>query len=392
MAMKCPKCQHENPDGAKFCMECGDKLDNVCPKCGAKLSPEAKFCMECGSKVSESDVPNITIPKLEDMHAQLQSLIPDILAQKYLSAEQQITAGENRPITALFADISGFTPLSATKSSETIFHLVQDCFKQLVSIVAKYEGSISGFRGDGLLALFGAPILHENDAERAILSAIDMRKMMEDRQLGISIGINTAMMTVGEIQTQLHSEYTAYGTDINLAKRLQESAEPEQILVGSGTHRLTRRAFDFEIISDLTMKGFTQSVTAYSVKQAKTHPEKIRGIEGLRARMIGREHEFTEVKESVDEWLSGQGQMVSIIGEAGIGKSRLVSELKTYLHTINPSNTPLYPLSRGEISNSPLTKADKGRFFHILAHRILYLWGFTSSQDSGKKRPKGNGL
>jgi len=253
-------------------------------------------------------------------------MIPDELAQKYMTAEQQAT-GENRPITALFADISGFTPLSATKSSEAMFQLVQDCFKQLVGIVARYEGSISGFRGDGLLALFGAPILHENDAERAILAGIEMRDIMHSRGLEVSIGINTAMMTVGEIQTQLHKEYTAYGTDVNLAARLQQSANPGQILVGAGTHRLTRRAFDFEIISDLSLKGFSQTVTAYSVQHVKAHPEKLRGIKGLRARMIGREHEFTEIKESVDQWLSGHGQIVSVIGEAGIGKSRLVNEL-----------------------------------------------------------------
>jgi class 3 adenylate cyclase/tetratricopeptide (TPR) repeat protein/regulation of enolase protein 1 (concanavalin A-like superfamily) len=331
--MKCPICQHENKDKAKFCRKCGSVLELICPKCKSVNEPDSVFCEECGTKISYTVLPTqatVSIPKLEDMHSQLQSLIPDILAQKYLSAEQTAT-GENRPITALFADISGFTPLSATKSSEVIFQMVQDCFKQLVSIVAKYEGSISGFRGDGLLALFGAPILHENDAERAILAAIDMKEAIKDHQLQVSIGINTAMMTVGEIQTQLHNEYTAYGTDINLAKRLQESAEPGQILVGGGSHRLTRRAFDFDIISDLTMKGFTQPVTAYSVKQSKAHPEKLRGIEGLRARMIGREHEFTEVKEAVDEWLTGHGQIVSVIGEAGIGKSRLVSELKAYL-------------------------------------------------------------
>ncbi|MEK7397017.1 MAG: adenylate/guanylate cyclase domain-containing protein, partial [Candidatus Poribacteria bacterium] len=267
--MKCPKCQHVNRDGAKFCEECGEKLQLKCSNCGAELKPQAKFCDECGSKISESDVSNITIPKLEDMHAQLQSLIPDILAQKYLSAEQQITAGENRPITALFADISGFTPLSNTKPSEYMFQLVQDCFKQLVNIVAKYEGSISGFRGDGLLALFGAPILHENDAERAILSAMDMRNAMHDRQLEVSIGINTAMMTVGEIQTDLHKEYTAYGADINLAKRLQEYAKPGQIMVGSGSHRLTRRAFDYEELLSLELKGFTQPVTAYLLEKPK---------------------------------------------------------------------------------------------------------------------------
>jgi class 3 adenylate cyclase len=332
--MKCPKCQYDNHVGVKFCEECGTKLPSICHNCGSELRSGTKFCGECGVSLTgetKAELSGVEIPTLEKIHSESKNWIPDALAQKYLSAEQQITAGENRPITVLFADISGFTPLSATKSSETIFHLVQDCFKQLVNVVAKYEGSISGFRGDGLLALFGAPILHENDTERAILAAIEMREAMKDYQLQVSIGINTAMMTVGEIQTQLHNEYTAYGTDINLAKRLQESAKPGQILVGVGSHRLTRRAFEFDTIPSLSLKGFSQPVTAYSVKQVKVHPEKIRGIEGLRARMIGREHEFTEVKETVDEWLNNQGQMVSIIGEAGIGKSRLVSELKTYL-------------------------------------------------------------
>ena len=108
-------------------------------------------------------------------------------------------------------------------------------------------------------------------------------------------------------------------------------AEPGQILAGSGTHRVTRRIFGFEIVHDLELQGFPQSVTAYAVQQVKVHPEKLRGIEGLRARMIGREHEFAELKEAADQWLDGQGQMVCIIGEAGIGKSRLVAELRGYL-------------------------------------------------------------
>jgi len=361
--MKCPKCNHENRDGAKFCESCGAKLQLACPKCGSELSPQARFCDNCGAKIGETTpIAGVTIPNLEDMHAQLQNLIPDELAQKYMTAEQQ-AGGENRPITALFADISGFTPLSATKSSEDMFQLVQDCFKRLVGIVARYEGSISGFRGDGLLALFGAPILHENDAERAILSAIDMRNIMQDKGLQVSIGINTAMMTVGEIQTELHKEYTAYGTDVNLAARLQQIAEPGQILVGAGTHRLTHRAFDFETISELMLKGFSQPVTAYSVQQVKLHPEKLRGIEGLRARMIGREREFTDIKESADSLISSRGSIATIIGEAGIGKSRLVSELKLYVankHTPDPSNTPLHPSQEGSLAIPPLEKGGRG--------------------------------
>jgi predicted ATPase/class 3 adenylate cyclase/regulation of enolase protein 1 (concanavalin A-like superfamily) len=332
--VKCPKCGSDNKEGRRFCSKCGSKLENVCPECGFVNEPDDVFCGGCGAKLAESkSVPGeAAIPKLEDMHSQLQSLIPEELAQKYATAEPQ-AAGENRPVTALFADISGFTPMSATQSSETMLQLVQDCFRQLVGIVARYEGIISGFRGDGLLALFGAPILHENDAERAIRAAMDMRNVMHDRQLEVTIGINTAPMTVGEIQTQLHREYTAYGTDVILASRLQEVAQPGQILAGTGTHRLTRRAFDFEIVHDLELQGFPEPVTAYAVQRVKVHPEKLRGIEGLRARMIGREHEFAELKEAADEWLHGQGQMVCIIGEAGIGKSRLVAELRQYLDT-----------------------------------------------------------
>ncbi len=209
--MKCPRCQHENPSEAIFCMKCAAKLERKCPECGATNPPDAVFCMKCATRLAEaaSTPSEGTIPKLEDMHSQLQSLIPEELAQKYATAEPQ-AAGENRPITALFADISGFTPLSSKQSSETMRQLVQDCFRQLVGIVARYEGIISGFRGDGLLALFGAPILHENDAERAVRAAMDMRNAMHERQLEVTIGINTAPMTVGEIQTQLHREYTAY--------------------------------------------------------------------------------------------------------------------------------------------------------------------------------------
>lgn len=277
--------------------------------------------------------PEPTASVLGDLPEHLQSLIPDALAQKYLAAEQQATR-EKRLITALFADISGFTAISATQSSEEIFNLGQDCLKQLVSIVISYEGKISRIWGNGLIALFGAPILHENDAERAIRAAIDMRSAMQAKQLEVSIGLNTALMTVGEINTQLHREYTAYGPDIDLAKKLQEAVQAGQILVGTSTHCHTRGAFDFEILPELHLKGFPQPVSAYAVQQVKTHPEKPYGIEGLRARMIGREHEFAELREATDQWLAGQGQIVSIIGKAGIGKSRLVTELKAYLANV----------------------------------------------------------
>ncbi|MCH8289544.1 AAA family ATPase [Candidatus Poribacteria bacterium] len=341
--MQCPNCQHENKTGRKFCGQCGTKLGWKCADCGFTNHPSDRFCGGCGTKSDETTPPQTEtrIPKLENLHAQLQTLIPDTLAQKYLAAEQE-TTGENRLITALFADISGSTELSATRSPESMFQLIQDCFKDLVDIVANYEGRISGFRGDGLLAFFGAPILHENDAERAILAAIDMRETMRGHGLEITVGINTASMTVGEIRTQLHAEYTAYGTEIVLAKRLQETADRGQIRVGEATYRFTQRAFAFEELSPQSLKGFDRPIRAYSVVRVLEHPEKLRGIEGLQAKLIGREREYIALIDAADALIDERkGQIVTIVGEAGIGKSRLVKELKTYLQGSRAGGSPV---------------------------------------------------
>ena len=338
--MICPNCQHENPKEALFCMKCGTKLERKCPRCGADYPEEAVFCMKCGTKLVEEAVPTPTEvavptmgaqpsrpPKLENMQDRL--YIPEPLRQRMDTAEQEI-AGENRLVTALFADISGFTPMSQQLTPEVVVERVNQCFQAITDAVYRYEGSVNRFMGDCVLAFFGAPLTHENDPERAILAALDMREAVLKLELNISVGINTGMMYFGPIGTQQHREITAYGHDVNLAKRFQEAANPGQILIGESTYRLTRKAFDFNRIDALTLKGIESPVTAYEALNIKEHPEKLRGIEGLRARMIGREHEFADLKEVCDQWIEGQGQIVSIIGEAGIGKSRLVAELKTY--------------------------------------------------------------
>ena len=320
--MQCPKCKHENPTEAIFCMKCGAKLETRCPNCGAEYPEEALFCMKCGTKLKDES--EVNIPKLEDMQDRL--YIPEPLRRQMDSAEQELQ-GENRLVSALFADISGFTSLSNQHSPENVVNIVNDCFKVIVDTIFRYEGNPNRFIGDNVLAFFGAPITHENDSERAIMAALEMRDKVRELSLDISIGINTGMMYFGPIGTREHLEVSAYGPDINLAKRFQEIAQPGQILVGSGTYKFTRKTFDFINIPALFVKGYDKSVTAYEALRIKTHPEKLRGIEGLRARMIGREHEFTELKEATDEWLTGHGQIVSVIGEAGIGKSRLVGEL-----------------------------------------------------------------
>ncbi len=251
-----------------------------------------------------------------------------------LAAQMQAAAdteGENRIISILFADVSGSVAVTENMSPEDAADLISQCLKTLVDIILKYGGTINRFLGDSVLAFFGIPETHENDPERSVLAALEMREAVTELNLNISTGINTGMVYVGAIGPDSHSEFTAMGTAVNLAARLEKEAEPGQILVGQATYRLTRRAFEYNPLQPMTIRGISEPVNAYEVIKPLPRPEKIRGIEGLRAEMIGREREFADLKDSVNELLSGRGQIVSIIGEAGVGKSRLVAEMREYL-------------------------------------------------------------
>ena len=333
---QCPSCQHENREEAKFCEECGAKLRLVCASCGQELRPSARFCDECGAAVAPSATPvaerQAAPPRLEDMHTQMQRFIPAALNERMQVAAEQM-AGENRLITALFADISGFTTLSNEYAPEQVVEIINQCFRVIVDAVYRYEGSINRFIGDNVLAFFGAPLAHENDPERALLAALQMRDQVAELGLQISVGVNAGFLYVGKIGVQEHEEYSAYGTEINLAKRLQEHAAPGQILVGSGAHRFTYRAFEFRAQEGLQFKGIETPVTGYELVRRAEQPQKLRGIEGLRSGLVGRESEFNVLMDVADEWLQGRGRILSLIGEAGLGKSRLVAELKTRLET-----------------------------------------------------------
>jgi class 3 adenylate cyclase/tetratricopeptide (TPR) repeat protein/regulation of enolase protein 1 (concanavalin A-like superfamily) len=334
--MQCTKCKHENRDNAKFCENCGEKLSFICPKCGLELKPEAKFCDECGTKVGDT-APKITIPSLEEIHAGIQRSTPKSMLQ---SVTSQIE-GENRILSILFGDISNSVGITEKMNPEDAADLINECLKTMVDVIVKYEGRINRFLGDCVLAFFGAPVSHENDSERAILAALEMRDEVAKLNLNISIGINTGMVYVGAMGTDEHKEFTAMGTAVNLASRLQNIASTGQIIVGETTYRLTRRSFEFQPLPSLEVRGISEPISAYEVIKTLPKFEKIRGIEGLRADMIGRDKEFTDLKDSVGELLNGRGQIVSIIGEAGVGKSRLVKEFKEYIADANLDSTPI---------------------------------------------------
>lgn len=325
MVAVCSKCGFNNPPGMRFCGNCGTRLVSASP-----VGVESG-----GQDLPVSDrAPSIDPERLGVMTG------ADLL-ERFQQAGLE-ASGQRRSVTVLFVDLTGYTNLSEELSDEELYELVQKFIRVLVNAVYKYEGMVDKLTGDGLMALFGAPIAHENNAERALRSAIDMQMEVErlsreldlkGRDLRIHIGLNAGTVIVGGLGSDSMMNYTAIGDSVNLARRLEEAAGPGEILVSESVFRKTYRLFDFEVVPALSLKNISRKVNAYRVIGPKAQPGQVRGLEGLHAPMIGRENEFNQVLGMVDRLVTArQGSVVLLVGEGGIGKSRLTSELKAHLN------------------------------------------------------------
>ena len=337
--MLCPDCQHENPSGAKFCSECGTRLPSGCLQCGTALVPNARFCFACGALVGSGRpvTPSPLAPPapvvvgtalgtptlgLEAQFAAMRQAMPTALQGRLLAEAD----GENRLLTILFSDLTSSVKTTAHLAPEDAAALVNEVLKAMVDAVLEHDGRISRLLGDGMLALFGTPLTHESDPERAILAAMRIRESVRKLGLNVTAGINTGEVYLGAVGGEGHREITAMGAAINLAARLREHAQPGEIVIGEATYHHTRRAFALSPRL-VEAKGFPAPVRAYLVERRLERPEKVRGVEGLHAELIGRDEELGKLVSALDEVRSGRGQLVSIIGEAGVGKSRLVADL-----------------------------------------------------------------
>ena len=242
--------------------------------------------------------------------------------------------GERKLVTILFADISGFTALAETMDPEAVRDLMNACFERLVPVVEKYEGTVDKFIGDEVMTLFGAPTTHENDPERALRAALEMRDALTEfnagrgTDLGIHFGINTGHVIAGGIGTRGRQEYSVIGDAVNLASRLEEVSERGEILVGPDTHRLTRPLFEFEALEPVRVKGKAEPVPVYRLLASRAVRGRVRGIAGLESPLVGRQTEFCALQEAVERHRAGVGGIVTLVGEAGLGKSRLMAELR----------------------------------------------------------------
>lgn len=260
------------------------------------------------------------------------------LAERLRRAGVEAT-GQRRNVTVLFADISGYTALSERTDSETIYGMIQEFMRVLSADVYKYEGVVDKIAGDGLMALYGAPISHENNAERAIRSALDMQNDLDELKrklqkeigfdLGVRIGVHSGSVIVGGIGSNLMMNYTAIGDTVNLAHRIEEAAPPGAILISEAVYRQVRAVMDCQQISVLNPKGIAHPVVAYRVTGVKARPGLVRGIEGLSAPMVGRDLELRQLKQALTDLTeNSRGQFAVVTGEAGLGKSRLTAEFK----------------------------------------------------------------
>ena len=325
-----------------------------CSNCDAELPHDAKFCFSCGAKVE--GVEHVD-PHLE----RLQKYIPEELLTKLQSASQTGgMVGERRTVTMLFCDVEGSTAAAEQLDPEDWAEIMNGGFEHLITPVYRYEGTVARLMGDAILAFFGAPIAHEDDPERAVLAGLDILEAAEPYaeevrkahgvDFNVRVGINTGLVVVGEVGSDLHVEYTALGDAVNLAARMEQTAASNTIQISEFTHRLIEPVFEFEDIGGIAVKGKAEPVQSFRVLGLKAERGAQRRIEGLHSPLVGRDNEIRLLRRVVDDLRGGRGQLCSIMADAGLGKSRLTAELLEDLMSEGVVSTPPAADGGGELS------------------------------------------
>ena len=337
--MKCSKCNFVNPEGMLFCGKCGTKVEQICQKCNSSNPPDFSFCGKCGQALGEAPRPS-PAPVSFDKAAP-QSYTPKYLADKILTNRGAIE-GERKLVTVMFADVAGFTAISEKLDPEEVHRIMDGCCRILVDEIHRFEGTVGEFQGDGVMALFGAPIAHEDHAQRACHAALAIQQALVPygeeikRSYGIDfwmrIGLNSGIVVVGSIGDDLRMDYTAMGDTTNLAARMETSAEPGSVLVSASTHRLAGEFFAFAPPETLQVKGKQEPVKAFRLLRPTEVDTRIGAsvAKGL-TRFVGRGREIETLREAFVKVQSGEGQVVALVGEAGVGKSRLLLEFRSLL-------------------------------------------------------------
>jgi predicted ATPase/class 3 adenylate cyclase len=345
----CPHCGFQNPDGIHICLNCASSLKLKCQKCNAEVPFGNRFCGQCGAPVEviniapkePSSASSSNINMQERMLRDLRTKMPSALVNKFIQGSKDLY-GQRREVTVLDVEIANFLSISKELDSETIYLAVDEIVHLLADVVYKYEGTIDKYSGNGMMALFGLPLNHENDPERAVRAALEMQYSMTqlsdhliDRyqhNFQIQIGINTGAVIAGYMSDQQHLEYTVIGDTVHLASQLQRSTNPGNILVSFSTYQRSRPIFDYQSMPLLQLEGNSGPTRVFQPLGIRLTPGQVRGLPGLQVPMIGRREQLDQLIGVFKQVISNNtSEIILCSGEAGIGKSRLVAEFKNYL-------------------------------------------------------------
>jgi class 3 adenylate cyclase/tetratricopeptide (TPR) repeat protein len=325
--MQCPGCQHTNPSRAEFCEQCGARLGRVCSNCGGQLAPTVKFCPECGRSVSESFSPRRASPD---------AYTPKHLAEKILTSKSALE-GERKRVTVLFADLRSSLELLVERDPEDARKLLDPVLERMMEAVHRYEGTVNQVMGDGIMALFGAPLAHEDHAVRACYAALRMQESVKRyaenvRRLHgiepqIRVGLNSGEVVVRAIGSDLRMDYSAVGQTTHLAARMEQMAEPGSILATADTFGLVEGYVEAVPLGPRSIRGLQAVVEVYLVTGTgiARWPMEVAAARGLTS-FVGREEELAQLDAAMQTAARGHGRVVGLVGEPGVGKSRLFYE------------------------------------------------------------------
>ena len=336
--MKCARCQHQNEDSARFCEECAAPLTLACVNCGRQLSATAKFCPGCAHPTRPApqgaEAPRLTSPE---------SYTPKHLAARILSSKAALE-GERKQVTVLFADLKGSMELVADRDPEEARRILDRVLERMMEAVHRYEGTVNQVMGDGIMALFGAPVAHEDHAVRACYAALRMQELLKRDtdamrrshgvEVQIRVGIHSGEVVVRSIGSDLRMDYTAVGQTTHLAARMEQLAPPGTVRLTGDTVRLAEGYVEVRSLGPVPVKGLAGPIEIFELTGAGTARTRLQAavLRGL-TRFVGRDTEIEHLRRVLARAGAGRGQVVAIVGDAGVGKSRLVHEF-THSHRV----------------------------------------------------------
>ena len=328
--MKCIHCQANNPATVRFCLNCGSPLISHCANCQMELPTGARFCMNCGMPVLDRKMVN------EERIINFAATAPAPLVKKVHDAAR--LSGERRTVTAMFVDIIDSTALAEHVGASEWARILNSTCDFSCSLIYRYEGTIAKMHGDELLAFFGAPVAHEDDPVRAVHAALELLESFQEYakgihdeyglDFGVRISLSTGPVIIGPIDNDLNYEYSALGGTINAAAKIESTKQPMTVLVSEYTYRLVAPFFKFIDLGEFDVEDRSEVMKIYQVQGVKAHPERVIGPAGFESPMVGRETELASLLQLSQAVKAGLGRVVLVVGEPGIGKTRLISEWK----------------------------------------------------------------